>query len=242
MFKRFATKQNTKTPGSPHSQGEQGFSLISVLIIMGIVLMAILIIANSRVNHQTTQKAIKLKQSYADINQALVNDIVNLVHTNISATAPCLSVSTIAVNINAGKVVNASTPSYIFTKALPVNVSTWPKAHVDAAARCVTPRIPSNGNSDADNRIYFCIRLGQDATAPKDSIMNSSLAFAEVAVEMIDLQTQQAISCDNYSKKKIDPKDGSAGMAVTMALYWQAQTGNRTNFSQKALSYIANQN
>jgi hypothetical protein len=72
--------------------------------------------------------------------------------------------------------------------------------------------------------------------------MNADVAFAEVAIELIDLQTQKPISCASYVTKKTDPKDGSAGMAVTMGLYWQAKIGSRTSFSQKALSYIANQN
>jgi hypothetical protein len=31
-------------------------------------------------------------------------------------------------------------------------------------------------------------------------------------------------------------------MAVTLGLYWQAKVGQRLSYSQKALSYIANQN
>lgn len=220
---------------------EQGFSLVSVLIIMGVVLLAVMVITQARVNQQSTQKAIKLKQSYSDVNQALVSDIVSLVHSNLSASSPCINLSTININMNGLNVQDASSPAYVYATNLPIGPGA-PPMHSAAQKRCSRPRLPSNGASNTDNRAYFCVRLGRDSEAPKDSIMNADLAFAELAIELIDLQTQKPISCSAYVTKKTDPNDGSAGMAVTMALYWQAKVGTRTNYSQKALSYIANQN
>ena len=219
----------------------QGFSLVSVLIIMGIVLLAILMITQSRVNQQSAQKAIKLKQSYTDVNQALISDLVSHVHSSITSAAPCINLAGININMNGLNVKESSAPAYVHTTNLPLAAGS-PPLHTDARARCSKPRLPSNATSDADNKAYFCVRLGKDSAAPKHSIMNAHIAFAEVAIEFIDLQTQKPISCASYVTKKTDPKDGSAGMAVTMGLYWQAKVGTRTTFSQKALSYIANQN
>lgn len=221
---------------------EAGFSLVSILLILGVLLMAVMIIAQARVNHQTSQKAIKLKQAYTDVNQALITDIVSSIHSHISASAPCLNLGSLTANFNAGKSIVPSAPSYAYTTSIPGNSGTWPALQQSAAGRCRVPRVPSSGTTSTDNRLYFCIQLGQDSSAPKDSIMNASLAFAEVAAELIDLQTQQPISCTQYFTKKSDPKDGSAGMAITMALYWQSQVASRMSYSQKALSYIANQN
>jgi len=228
-------------PSQDTQRGEQGFSLVSVLIIMGIVLLAILMITQSRVNQQTAQKAIKLKQSYTDLNQALISDLVSLLHSNLGAAAPCINLSSININMQGLNVKETSAPAYVFTNTIPTTPG-WTTLHLDAQKRCTRPRLPTNGSNDADNKAYFCVRLGKDLGAPKDSIMNADLAFAEVAVELIDLQTQKAISCSAYVGKKTDPKDGSAGMAVTMGLYWQAKAGTRTTYSQKVLSYIANQN
>ncbi|MDQ3230195.1 MAG: hypothetical protein M3Q07_00095 [Pseudobdellovibrionaceae bacterium] len=222
-------------------QAERGFSLISVLLIMGIVLLAILVITQSRVNHQSTQKAIKIKQSYTDVNQALISDLVSLIHSDIAGAAPCINVGMITANMIGLNVKESSAPAYVYTNAVPLSPGS-PTLHSEAQKRCATPRLPTNGNNDTDNKAYFCIRLGKDAAAPKDSIMNADLAFAEVALELIDLQTQKPISCASYVSKKTDPKDGSAGMAVTMGVYWQAKVGTRMTYSQKALSYIANQN
>lgn len=228
-------------PSKDAHQSEQGFSLVSVLIIMGIVLLAILMITQSRVNQQSAQKAIKLKQSYTDVNQALISDLVSHLHGTITSAAPCINLSGININMDGLNVKESSAPAYVYTNNIPLAAGS-PPLHTDARGRCTRPRLPNNPNNDADNKAYFCVRLGKDAAAPKDSIMNADLAFAEVAVELIDLQTQKPISCSTYVTKKNDPKDGSAGMAVTMGLYWQAKVGSRVSFSQKALSYIANQN
>jgi type II secretory pathway pseudopilin PulG len=222
-------------------QAERGFSLVSVLIIMGIVLLAVLMITQSRVNQQSAQKAIKLKQSYTDVNQALISDLVSHVHNSITGAAPCLNLSSININMNGLNVNESSAPAYVFATNIPIAAGS-PPLHADARTRCSKPRLPSNASNDADNKAYFCVRLGKDSSAPKDSIMNAEIAFAEVAIELIDLQTQKPISCASYVSKKSDPKDGSAGMAVTMGLYWQAKVGTRIAYSQKALSYIANQN
>jgi hypothetical protein len=228
-------------PKQDEVQTEQGFSLISVLIIMGIVLLAVLMITQSRVNQQSAQKAIKLKQSYTDMNQALISDLVSHVHSTITGTAPCINLSSININMNGLNVQESSAPAYIHATNIPIAAGS-PPLHTDARTRCRRPRLPTNAANDSDNKAYFCVRLGKDSNAPKDSIMNADVAFAEVAIELIDLQTQMPISCASYFSKKTDPKDGSAGMAVTMGLYWQAKVGTRTSYSQKALSYIANQN
>jgi type II secretory pathway pseudopilin PulG len=228
-------------PPKDATQAEQGFSLVSVLIIMGIVLLAILMITQSRVNQQSAQKAIKLKQSYTDVNQALISDLVSHIHSTITSTAPCITLSGININMNGLNVQESSAPAYVYTNNVPLAAGS-PQLHTEARNRCTKPRLPSNSSNDNDNKAYFCVRLGKDNAAPKDSIMNADIAFAEVAVELIDLQTQKPISCASYVSKKTDPKDGSAGMAVTMGLYWQAKIGKRVSYSQKALSYIANQN
>ncbi len=234
ILPKSASVDRSRLPAS-----EQGFSLVSVLVIMAVILTAVLIISQARFNHQATQKALNLKESYSDVNQALITDIMSEIHSSITASAPCLNVSTVKQNY--GGVIKPSIPSYTASNSISSS-SVWPPMHQAAAQRCKIPRTPSNASNAADNRLYFCVRLGRDPTAPKDSIMNSTQAFAEVAVELIDLQTQAAISCSNYVSKKNDPKDGSAGMAVTMALYWQGQTANKVTYSQKAMSYIANQN
>src|SRR6476620_10416886 len=92
-------------PFKDRTQSEQGFSLVSVLVIMGIVLLAVLMITQSRVNQQSAQKAIKLKQSYTDINQALISDLVSQIHASISASAPCINLSSININMNGLNVV-----------------------------------------------------------------------------------------------------------------------------------------
>jgi hypothetical protein len=218
-------------PNSRTLSAEHGFSLVSIMVLMGLGLLAVLLITQSRVNQQSSQKTIQVKQSYRDVNQALINNLVSQVHDSITAGAPC-------INLNG---IQSSAPAYVHARSIPAGPG-WPEAHREAQSRCSRPRLPRNGNNPNDNKAYFCVRLGKDQNAPTDSILHAELAFAEVALELIDLQTQKPISCASYVARKSDPKDGAAGMAVTLGLYWQAKVGQRLSYSQKALSYIANQN
>ncbi len=226
----------------PSSQA--GFSLVSVLIIMGVVLFSMLLISQANIHQRGTQRALKIKQSYGDVNQALINNVVDVFHKNLNGSCPepTAMFSNTALD-------GAATFSAVKNISYP-DLNLAPQTHKDAVARCKNKyQTPGTGN-----RYYFCVELQKDPSAPKDSILSAKKAFAEFAVELIDLQTQTPISCAEYSNRKQDinpttklPRDGSAGMAVTMAMYWQVQNGRASNaanytFSQKALSYIANQN
>lgn len=213
---------------------EAGFSLVSILVIMGVVLASILMISQAKFQQQGTQKALRIKQSYTDVNQSLINDVVSQFHDKLKAGGgACSSPTTITKDKGDGI-------AYKFTNSIADFNKSAPAVHVSAKGRCGNPKTPSGSG----NRYYFCVQLTRDPAAPKDSIMNAKVAFAEFAIELIDLQTQKEISCQQYRDKTNDPRDGSAGMAVTMALYWENEVGSqsKTNFSQKALSYIANQN
>lgn len=227
------------------TNAQGGFSLVSVLIIMGVVLFSILLISQAKFRQQGTQKALKVKQSYADVNQALINSVVETFHAKL--TSGCLAGG--FSGALSGKDLDGRA-KFGFVPGMTVS-SSAPQVHKDAAARCGSPKAPASGSSG--NRFYFCVKLDKDATAPNDSILGAKTAFAEFAVELIDLQTQAPITCTEYATRRDDkrpppdntPRDGSAGMAVTMALYWENAIGgssSKSNFSQKALSYIANQN
>ncbi|MBC7532817.1 MAG: hypothetical protein H7318_14690 [Oligoflexus sp.] len=223
------------------SHSQSGFSLVSVLIVMGVVLFSILLISQAKFRQQGTQKALKVKQSYTDVNQALVNSVVE--HFHAQMTDACL-VGGFGGFSNKDLDGRAK---YRYATNIAVT-STAPQVHKDAANRCLQPKQPGTPT----NRFYFCVKLDPDLTAPSDSILGAKVAFAEFAVELIDLQTQEPIDCTQYTSRKNDksgppdftPRDGSAGMAVTMALYWEnASRGSAQSiYSQKALSYIANQN
>lgn len=221
-------------------RSEAGFSIVAVLIVMGVVLFSLMLISQAKFRAQSTQKAIKTKQSYADVNQALINSVVEKIHGSMQKS--CNGI----VQTKLKNVALDGASKYDFSTALTrTNGIAAPQTHKEAINRCKTPKNPGTGG----NRFYFCVELNKDASAPIDSILNSQYAFAEFAVELIDLQTTEPITCDKYTTRKNDKeggvaRDGSAGMAVTMALYWanQAGRGGKYNFSQKALSYIANQN
>jgi type II secretory pathway pseudopilin PulG len=222
-----------------------GFSLVAVLIVMGVVLLSVLFITQAKFRTQETQKGLKVKQSYADINQALMSSVVDIFHKGITA-----SCNDLVQHALASPQPLDGNVTFQFNTDVPIahgkNGST-PQAHREAKSRCAAPKSPNGGN-----RFYFCVSLTKDTSAPKDSILNADAAFAEFAVELIDLQTQSPITCQDYESRRKDlnpttgqPRDGSAGMAVTMALYWANRLGAQQDnyvFSQKTLSYIANQN
>lgn len=222
---------------------QSGFSLVAVLLVLGVVSVAMLLISQAKFRAQSVSKAIKIKQSYVDINQVLINRVVDIFHKNLNDTCGGL----IASNLSGPQLLDGSV-TFTATTAVPVS-SGAPPVHTLAQNRCRTQTSP---HPDINNRFYFCVQLSRDLDAPRDSILNANTAFAEFVVEMIDLQTQAPITCRQYGARRDDvdpvtllPRDGSAGMAVTMALYWANQMGatpNRFTYSQKALSYIANQN
>lgn len=228
------------------SKSQEGFSLVGVLIIMGVVLVSMLLISQARFKQKSVQKAIQVKGSYSDVNQALINAVVDQFHKGLLTvpvaggfTCPTADIITTGGLLNGKNAYAVKTPPVINGNA--------PLVHTQAITRCSNAVTPS-GNG---NRYYFCLQISPDTSADKDSILNAEKAFAEFAIELIDLQTNLAISCQEYSKRANDmgppPSlthvDGSAGMAVTMALYWENKSGVKDSiFSQKALSYIANQN
>ncbi len=226
------------------SRSQDGFSIVAVLVISAVILSSILLVSQAKFRQQGTQKALKMKQSYTDINQALINAVVETFHAKMENS--CLVGGW---NDLKNKDLDGRTK---FSQNTEVGVDMAsqfvPQTHKEAATRCKTPKSPGSPS----NRFYFCVKIEKDPTAPIDSILGANVAFAEFAVELIDLQTQTAIPCSEYTKRKKDrrpdgtARDGSAGMAVTMALYWQNGTPGPPNakstFSQKALSYIANQN
>ncbi len=230
-------------------KSQAGFSLVAILVVMSVVLFSIMLISQAKVRQQRVQKALKVKQSYSDVNQTLINNVVQLFHE--SMTAACLAPATVLKDQDID-----GTAKFSYTTSIVGlnNTAKLPPVHALAAGRCKSPKIPAA----TDNRFYFCVQINPPSaagaaaanTAPKDSILGAKVAFAEFAVELIDLQTEKPITCADYTGRRDDkrpvdniPRDGSAGMAVTMALYWenQAEIGAST-FSQKALSYIANQN
>ncbi len=224
-----------------NSNPEAGFSFIAVLIVMGVVTFSIMLISQAKFKAQSAQKSIKVKQSYGDINQALINNVVEVFHERMSNACDNLAQTQINNRDLDGNVRFRYNTNPGFNG---VSNTLVPEVHKQAQARCRVPKAPNGGN-----RFYFCTSLTQDASAAKDTILNSKYAFAEFAIELIDLQTQNPITCAEYTTRINDkvagvPRDGSAGMAVTMALYWanEANGANKFTFSQKALSYIANQN
>jgi type II secretory pathway pseudopilin PulG len=224
----------------PQAKGDEGFSLIVVLVVMGVLLLNVLIFSQSRVNSSKAVKTLQAKSSYRDVSQAFIYDLVEKIRPNINAAAPCLNLGSIQANINNFNVVNKASPSYIQTNQITVAPQA-PALHQGAAQRCLRPRTPANGNQANQHQFYFCARLGRDTSAPLDSILNAELAFAELAISMIDLQTQVGISCADYRNRLSNPNDGSAGLAVTAILYWHHQRLNVENFSQKTFSFIINQ-
>ncbi len=216
---------------------EKGFSLITVLLMLGVISFMFLVFSQSRVNVSKNSKNLIVKGSYRDVNQALIHSLSAFVQPQISATAPCLNLSSIQTNINNFMIVNKASPSYIYSNQIVVDPLA-PPTHVAASARCRRPRLPSMGNQAADNRFYFCIRMGRDASAPLDSLLSAELAFAEIAVELVDLQNQSGISCADYRTRSLNPRDGSAGIAATTIFYWQQKREAGSLFSQKSLSYI----
>lgn len=197
-------------------------------------MFAILLISQAKIQERTVQKSIKVKQSYADINQDLINSVVDVIHSKVPSACSKFGFTPLKFEIE-GNTLDYSESIVLSDGA--------PDTHLRASNRCSHPRFPLASGK----RFYFCMMLGRDLAAPNDSIKNAEKAFAEFAVELISLPGQKPISCTEYVARKNDKlaginRDGSAGLIVTMALYWENKVGKRSIFSQKVISYIANKN
>lgn len=231
------------------SNPQAGFSLIGVLVVMGVLLSTVLLVTQTKVRTQRAQKALKVKRSYADINQDLLSSVTEIFHKNLSRNCDGLLQAHMsrwqeldgAVRFRFANSVKVATPSDQSKMAM------VPQLHLEAQARCRSARSPNGGN-----RFYFCVEMHGDKTAPTDSILNAEAAFAEFAVELVDLQTQTPISCAEYESRR-DDKDSltkesrneTAGLAVTMILYWANRIGagpDNFTYSQKPLYYLINLN
>ncbi|MCX6131149.1 MAG: hypothetical protein NTX25_19085 [Proteobacteria bacterium] len=212
---------------------QDGFSLVSVLLIMGILIGSFVLVSQSHFYQQKVQKAVRIKKSYTDINQLLVGEIAKYMSQKITDKADCL-------NYNAMKNLPfQAQASLSFATEIPVNPKA-PLSHLDAGMRCRRSKRPSNPNEASDNRFHFCMLIQADSEAPRDSILNAKLAFAEFAIELIDLQTEAPLSCSSYKNILSDPKDHSGGMSAVVGVYWEIAGHSNSTFAQKTLSYILN--
>lgn len=207
---------------------EAGFSMIQVLISVGVMGLAIFLYFQAQSRSQNARKILDSSLASGDVKDSFIAEISSVIRQINPATPGCLDY---AAQLNARPLVKASgTSALSFTNA--VSATNWISNDLNAAdkqkvqakvnstfaaavKRCQTPQRPGNPNASNDNKFYLCMNIRGDATAPKNTFLNAPLAFAEVGWTLTNLHNGNPNSCSEFATAT-----KSAGAQVFYTLYW----------------------
>jgi hypothetical protein len=195
-------------------QGEEGFSLVGIMMLTASVLTATLIFMQSQLNVRMAGKSLESVTSYEVFLTGFTDFLQTSIIDNIDAI--CNS------NPNA-----LSSLSFLGTTAtnIKTEIST-PQITAISSGRCGKPVFSANG------QLFFCLQFDQNPTFPKDSFAGSEHNFAEVAVRMVD-KWQQPLSCANFKAAAAS----SAGLQMYYRLYWVTKTQPERLFQKQGYYY-----
>lgn len=192
-------------------RSELGFSLIQVIIAMGLVLLSISMYSKMELQRLQALRSISASTRSLDVEQVMQTELENFM-SNINNTNRCVNYATVfmgrsilsssgsspishTTNLAASQAFSGLDAPQI-SKALDVMRNT--PATAAALQRCRQPIRPSSPTNPLANAFYFCLNFSRDANASKESFMASPRAFAEVALEMIDVSQSSTVSCATF--------------------------------------------
>lgn len=208
---------------------QDGFSLIQVIISMGIISLAISLYFQARQSSQTSRKRLDSETAISDVNQALTQELSTIIRQVNSATTGCVDfhsqlnnrpfaspsgmsalnfTQNLSSSYNFPGTMTAAQRSQLLSKlgSSPYNA---------VAGRCTSPHQPMNANNPNDNVFYLCLTIKQDSRAPPGTFLNSPFSFAEVGWHLLNLQTGANISCSDFAAGS-----KSVGAKVFYSVYW----------------------
>lgn len=232
----------------PHGpNGEAGFSLVQVLVAVGVLGLTVSLFFQAKTQTQMARKSTTASRSVMDVNDAFSAELASVIRTLSAANPGCLNTAT---QLNARPLAKASGTSRLsYTQA--VNASTLIAAGLpaseksrlaesiqsssllaEAVKRCRRTVLPQSLTSQAQNDFYLCMSISQDTSAPPLSFLSAPYAFAEVGWKLINLQTGDPMSCTEFEQA-----GKAAGAQVFYSLYWAVPMGNHYDFKQYIHSF-----
>ncbi|SMF68564.1 hypothetical protein [Pseudobacteriovorax antillogorgiicola] len=219
-------------------KGERGFSLLNLLVAGSIGLLCVVLVSRSMVHDLYFSKLVGSKLSSGNVYQNLGYDLLSKVHNELDDVGNCINLNKVIKNNTLG-----GKSQYTILNPSKLKVSSPPTFINEALSRCSQSRLPSDITDANQNNMYFCIHIESTPSHASDSsLVNSEMAFAEVSMELVDLNTFDGLSCTEYKVRRDDTKDRSAGIALAMTLYWTVSGSGVKNFNRRNVSLLANPN
>lgn len=212
-----------------HRPAEAGFTLVGFLVSAGILGIVAMIAMKFYSNQMSARQKIRTMTAVQSLEGGVTAEILSVWNENLNHnTTGCLDIQGTFNNVllQAGS-------SYRFTKSLGVPDDA-PDYMKQAQARCAQPRQPGNLTSSLDNQFYFCVAFTSDSSSPRDSFLNSRLAFAEVYFEMLDMHTGQPLSCSDYVINRNNTRLNFHGSSALVSYYWYQEGINSQNRFSKS--------
>jgi type II secretory pathway pseudopilin PulG len=202
--------------------GEQGFSIIGVVV--GISVLAVMALVAMRFfeHRVAAQRHIRSQAAVQTMEEGVANEILNLIHQNLnSAVNGCLRVANVFNNIPL-----EGGSSMFYSRQIEFPGTHKPDYLTTAMRRCARPRLVQDRANSNDNKLRFCLQFNTSQNASLGSFLNSDAAFAEVYFEMVDLQTGDSMSCQEYVASRNHNRVGHNGGSAIVSLYWGHRQAN----------------
>ncbi|NRA67214.1 MAG: hypothetical protein HRU19_22210 [Pseudobacteriovorax sp.] len=215
------------------SNKSDGFSLLQIIIIAGILAIAATFVSRSIIQSKHLEKRAK-EQSKVE---GLVPQITNIVTTALAnqlTAGSCFAEDFLNTDINteAGRFRLIAQRNIGTGLANPVRQNFLNSTTAQAAAgRCQTPITILS--SATDTEIRYCYQFTPDNGADTNSLLRSPHAFLEIKLSFIHLALDQPISCNDYISGGTD-----VGIKLLQSLYVHPLRESDRRYLSSHSSYV----
>ena len=205
----------------------QGFTLVSVLVALGIIAVAATLYMNVANQSRLIKKRSEASMTTQDIEEMLKADMVEAARKYFKAG--CKGAPAFSRSVGA-----AGTEVITRTINLPAFA---PQNHAAAAGRCASsPYLRANGNGNA---LYLCVAIkrGQVSSAAIEaSLLDTEYAFAEFFIRPQLPQNGAPVSCAAIASHTQPPNTAMEG---AYAIYWSVRNLNDHMAKQHVSYFVA---
>lgn len=185
-------------------RASKGFSLIELLLALGLLAMLALAFSKAFTNSMSSRKQISQKESYQQIDHILKKALVDII-----VESKCRKVENFAEKITLMEGVSLQHLTKISSLQNPPSPT-----NAAALKRCEQP-------GKLQNNIYhFCLRLDVSATQNLqhlglDSLLGAKNTFIEVLAEPFNFQRSSPATCQDLANNS-----AIHGLRILYSLYW----------------------
>ena len=207
---------------------DEGFTIIGVLILIGLVTFVSSLVLNMDSKTRKVEAKLSSKKSTEQFQKALEMAIVRTFKASITPTS-CQNPAHMFAN---KKVTRFS--SMHFSNSIPkINLSSNYKTtgmfsdYEAGRSRCRSPSYPTNINQGG--RFYFCLRIAtNDPSAQFNDLVNAQGLYAEVLAEMKHSHEGTLVTCKDYGEHQ----DNHVELVLYYSLYWANKIGSDLHYSR----------